>query len=50
MMEIVVKCPHPPFGHLLPFQEEREKANLSAFSRAVSHGRRCRQADEGSLQ
>jgi hypothetical protein len=42
------KNPHPPFGHLLPSQEGREKANASAFSRAPSHGRRSRQGDEGS--
>jgi hypothetical protein len=42
------KSPHPAVGHLLPFQEERETATASAFSRAPSHGRRCRQADAGS--
>ncbi len=30
--KIVREFPHPPFGHLLQ-RKEREKANVSAFSR-----------------
>ena len=44
------KSPHPPFGYLLPCEDAREKAHfICLLPFALANGRRCRQADEGSL-
>jgi FdhD protein len=43
------KSPHSPFGHLLPSQEGRAKADVFAFSRlSLQMGEGARRADEGS--